>query len=270
MTTILQPKVADSQQLIRAADACNVQRMVASLEKEKAEFARRFRAALDCAGVKDDRQRRGRISKEFRVSVETARKWLSGESIPATKRIPSIADWLGVRGEWLLTGQGQMEAAGTAAGAVQMPPLAGRADVVDVPVMNAAGSMGGGLLAPEHDAIVDHMRLATEWIRRNLTAVSRPANLAVLTAYGDSMTPTFNSGDMLLVDTGVADLKLDAVYVLDRDGELFIKRVQRRMDGALVIRSDNPLYESFVMQESELARLRVLGRVVWAWNGKSL
>lgn len=143
-------------------------------------------------------------------------------------------------------------------------------DAISVPVMNATGSMGAGLLAPEHDAIVDHMRLATGWIRRNLTAISRPANLAVLTAYGDSMAPTFNSGDMLLVDTGVSDLKLDAVYVLDRDGELFIKRVQRRMDGALVIRSDNPLYESFVMQEGELDRLRVLGRVVWAWNGKSL
>lgn len=151
-----------------------------------------------------------------------------------------------------------------------VPILKDRPDIIDVPVMNAAGSMGAGLTAPEHEAIVDHMRLATEWIRRNLTTISRPANLAVLTAYGDSMAPTFNSGDMLLVDTGVADLKLDAVYVLDRAGELFIKRVQRRMDGALVIRSDNPLYDSFVMEPGELSKLRVLGRVVWAWNGKSL
>lgn len=248
--------------------------MVVLLEKEKAGFSYRLSQALTAAGIPDDRHRRSWVAKTFNVSVETARKWLSGEAIPATKRIPLIAEKLGVRGEWLLTGRGPMYEGGdlveTPTDDSQVAPVIAHPDSIDVPVMNAAGSMGAGLAAPDLEAIVGHMRVSTGWIRRNLTTISRPANLAVLTAYGDSMAPTFNSGDMLLVDTGVTDLKLDAVYVLECEGELFIKRVQRRLDGALVIRSDNPLYESFVMEPSELERLRVLGRVVWAWNGKSL
>lgn len=108
MPETLQPKVASSQQLIRVALGCTVQRMVVSVEKQKMEFAQRLRQALDHAGIPDDRQRRGWVAKTFGVSVETARKWLVGESIPATKRIPLIAERLGVRGEWLLTGQGPM------------------------------------------------------------------------------------------------------------------------------------------------------------------
>lgn len=188
------------------------------------------------------------INPSFRVPIGEARQQAADRAFAVTT-LPAV-DHLPTRRE---------RAAGEAMAA----------DVVTVPVMNAAGSMGGGIVAPEHDAVVGHIPLARDWIRRNLT-VSRPAALAVLTAYGDSMSPTFNNGDVLLVDTGIADLKLDAVYVLDREGELFVKRVQRRPDGAFVIKSDNPLYESFTMEAGALARLRVLGRVVWAWNGKSL
>lgn len=42
----------------------------------------------------------------FGVSQNGARKWLEAESIPSTKRIPQIADRLGISAEWLLTGRG--------------------------------------------------------------------------------------------------------------------------------------------------------------------
>lgn len=251
--------------------------MVASEEQEKVAFAIRLGEALTEAGIPDDRQRRGTVAAMFGVSRETARKWLTGEAIPATKRIPIIARRLNVRGEWLLTGKspkrGSLAIEGSPDGAhelsaeqdVVLPPT----EITAIPVMDARGSMGHGVLAPEHDTILDFMRVSTAWLRRNLT-VSQPRNLAVITAYGDSMSPTFNDGDILLVDRGIIDLRLDAVYVLERDGELYVKRVQRRLDGALIIKSDNPLYDPTVIDSPEAAGLRVLGRVVWAWNGKRL
>lgn len=45
----------------------------------------------------------------FGVSQKGARKWLEAEAIPDTKRIPQIADRLGVTAEWLLTGRGDPE-----------------------------------------------------------------------------------------------------------------------------------------------------------------
>jgi hypothetical protein len=77
-------------------------------------FAERFSRALDYAGVPSGRQRRMIVARMFKVSGEAVRKWLAGESIPNTKRIQKMAEKLGVRGEWLLTGQGPMLASAAA------------------------------------------------------------------------------------------------------------------------------------------------------------
>ncbi len=99
------------QQLIRGVSRDIVQPMVAKKD-EKLEFSRRLHEACDSAGIPSGRGRRVELAKMFRVSGEAARKWLSGESIPDTKRLPEIARRLNVRGEWLLTGQGPMRPEG--------------------------------------------------------------------------------------------------------------------------------------------------------------
>lgn len=149
--------------------------------------------------------------------------------------------------------------------------VAKKTDVVEIPLMNASGSMGLGRPAPDHETVVDVLRLSRDWVHSNLKSISNPANLAALSAYGDSMEPTFADGDILMVDRGVNAIRLDAVYVLQLHGELFIKRVQRRItDGAIIIKSDNPIYEPAVISNGERESLSVLGRVVWAWNGRKL
>lgn len=142
---------------------------------------------------------------------------------------------------------------------------------VVVGLFNARGSMGNGFPLPERDTIVDVIHLSRDWVASNLPNATNPKNLAALTAYGDSMTPTFTDGDILLVDRGVSDLKADAVYVLSLNGELFIKRIQRRItDGAVIVKSDNQFYDPIVVNSEEKSEIQVLGRVVWAWCGKKL
>ena len=94
------------QQLIRVSPLDIVQPMVAT--RADSEFHDRLEQACDAAGIPEGRGRRAALARLFGVSGEAARKWLSGESIPDTKRIPKIAKHLGVSGEWLLTGQGPM------------------------------------------------------------------------------------------------------------------------------------------------------------------
>jgi phage repressor protein C with HTH and peptisase S24 domain len=84
------------------------------------------------------------------------------------------------------------------------------------------------------------------------------------------MAPTFADGDLLLVDRGVSAIRLDAVYVIGLSGELFIKRLQRRLDGSVLMISDNKLYEPYEVGNGQREQLSVLGRVVWAWAGKKL
>lgn len=72
------------------------------------EFSKRLIAALDHARVPAGRGRRTAMAKMFGVSTESVRKWLMGESMPETKRLPEIAKRLGVNANWLLSGEGEM------------------------------------------------------------------------------------------------------------------------------------------------------------------
>jgi len=81
---------------------------------EKAQFAERLNQACDLAGIPSGRGRRADLARMFNVSGESARKWLSGESIPKSSRVVQIALRLGVNGEWLLTGRGEMRQAESA------------------------------------------------------------------------------------------------------------------------------------------------------------
>ncbi len=123
---------------------------------------------------------------------------------------------------------------------------------------------------PDHDTVVGGMQLSSKWVSRNLPHVSSLVNLSVISALGDSMTPTFHDGDILLVDRGVFDLKVDAVYVLAKNEELFVKRVHRKLGGGVVIKSDNPLHGEEHLDDPDSVGLKILGRVVWAWNGRRL
>lgn len=84
------------------------------------------------------------------------------------------------------------------------------------------------------------------------------------------MEGTFNDGDLLLVDRGVKDIRVDAVYVVAIDGELFVKRMQRKPGGGVLMISDNKKYDPIEIHPSTLSRFDVLGRVLIAWNERRL
>lgn len=144
-----------------------------------------------------------------------------------------------------------------------------RPDVLEIARYDVAGSMGAGLVMPEYTDVIERMTVSASWLRSNVK-FSAPSNLALITAYGDSMEGTFKDGDMLLVDRGVEEVKIDAVYVLALNDELYIKRLQRRPDGTLLMISDNKKYDPYVIKNGELERFRVLGRVLLAWNATRL
>lgn len=80
--------------------------MVVQVGKSKVSFARRLNAAMDaCVKVPKGRQRRSWVAKRYGVSIESARKWLVGESIPRTSLLSTIAKDIGANMDSLLTGR---------------------------------------------------------------------------------------------------------------------------------------------------------------------
>jgi phage repressor protein C with HTH and peptisase S24 domain len=131
--------------------------------------------------------------------------------------------------------------------------------------------MGGGLDLAD-DVVVDEVQLNPRWIQSKLPQVSDPRKLTFITGYGDSMEETFFHGDVLFVDRGVSEIKVDAVYVFELERELFIKRLQRLPGGAVKVISDNRKYESYVVDGGKPSKkdMHILGRVVGAWNWRPL
>lgn len=143
------------------------------------------------------------------------------------------------------------------------------ADTFSIPRLDFAGSMGPGISSPEHVEVVESIRVHLPQLRREVTFTA-PQNLRIGTGYGDSMQPTFSDGDPLLVDTGITQIKIDAVYVMKRGDDVYIKRIQRRPDGAFLMISDNKSYEVYIIADAERAQFKICGRVLLAWNARRL
>ena len=100
------------------------------------------------------------------------------------------------------------------------------------------------------------------WLRE-LTATGSD-NLSIVRVQGDSMAPTLNAGDDILVDLGDSTDRLrDGIYVLRIDDALVVKRIALNPVGRrLTIQSDNPAYPDW--PDCSLADIKPIGRVIWA------
>jgi len=76
---------------------------------------------------------------------------------------------------------------------------------------------------------------------------------------GDSMEPTFSYNDIVFINRSKTDLGRGGIFTIRTDGGLFIKRVQKRIDGKIDVISDNKVYSTLTLQPNEI---EVIGRVV--------
>lgn len=100
------------------------------------------------------------------------------------------------------------------------------------------------------------------WLK-TLTATP-PANLSIVRVEGDSMSPTLNAGDEILVDLGDCIERLrDGIYVLRVDDALVVKRLALNPLGRMVtVQSDNPAYPDW--PDCGIDDINCIGRVIWA------
>ena len=141
--------------------------------------------------------------------------------------------------------------------------------VVHVPILANSASMGHGADQQHDDVIIGVLPLSETWMRRTL----QPTNVKhvrFIHAYGDSMSPTFEDGDIVLVDTGMRDAKsIDGIYVIEANERLYIKRIRQRIDGEVEVSSDNPTVKTVDILNGDHPAM-ILGKVIYRWLGKKL
>lgn len=216
-----------------------------------------------------------RLAAESGVGQQTISIIIKRDS-KRSEHAPALANALGVDINWLLTGKGEkfQRLSVQEPRATYFPKPRAiknvRADEVQIPRLSTRASMGNGCLIADHVDVVETFAASVAALRQRVS-FSSPANLRLVPGYGQSMQPSFNDGDLLLVDVGVTELKVDSVYCLERDSELFIKRITRdpTKNGFYRMSSDNATHPSWDINP-ERDGFKILGIVLLAWNVNKL
>ena len=225
------------------------------------KIGKRIAQAREKAGMNQSE-----LARALGLTPQSIQKWEAGDTIPRGQRIQELARILRVSVAHLMGAE-----------ECEVVPIQGKlaigqqlARTVDVPLLDVSASMGVGQPQPDgYVEVIERMTINRDWVRQHLVA-SGPDNLALITGRGDSMEGTFNDGDLLLVDRGVREIRVDAVYVVAIDGELFVKRMQRKPGGGVMMLSDNQKYTPIEIHPATISRFDVLGRVLIAWNERRL
>lgn len=133
-------------------------------------------------------------------------------------------------------------------------------ELVQIPVLDVEASAGHGALA-EMESKSGQFGFDEGWLRK-LTP-SKASSLSIIHVHGDSMEPTLNDGDEVMVDLGDGQSRLrDGIYVLRMDDALSVKRIAIEPQGRRIsVVSDNAAYPSW--QGLERRAINIVGRVLW-------
>lgn len=133
-----------------------------------------------------------------------------------------------------------------------------------IPRALAKPAAGGGSLETSGET-EGALAFRREWISRKTR--TSPERLRVMVVAGDSMSPTIDDGDIVLVDEGCqgGELNEGRVYVIRKGEEIFVKRYRKGV-GCLLFMGDNRdrAYLDVEVTEADVDGFRVIGRVLWA------
>lgn len=145
------------------------------------------------------------------------------------------------------------------------PRVAGARPEIDVRLGAGEGSVGQMLTIGANGGTSGH-RVVAEWLLPEAFLVgvmeANAARTIIMEVVGDSMQPTYQPGDRVIVDLAQTKLVADTVYAIsDGYSEPQIKRLQRvpfSQPARVRIISDNPALET---DEVDLERVHIIGRI---------
>jgi phage repressor protein C with HTH and peptisase S24 domain len=180
---------------------------------------------------------------------------LRGRSqVPNLEKLTGIAQVVKVDLEWLLSGKGRVEGD---------DPITEdyKNDFVAIQYASARPSMGGGAIVEDEHGVGRDFHFRRSWIRDRLKAA--PSMMRVMGVEGDSMTPTLQGGDVVLVDMNQRRPVPPGIFVLYDGMGLVAKRLEyipMSDPPRLRIISDNQQYSPY---ECTAEEVNIIGRVRW-------
>jgi phage repressor protein C with HTH and peptisase S24 domain len=196
------------------------------------------------------------LSQTTIANIESGRNKGSGDVV-------ALARALKVSPEWLAEGRGQKRSSNATNVIATFPDAPVSDDEVRIKEYKVHFSAGAGRHASFE--LVEESEPATyrrSWFQRERI---KPENARRFKVSGDSMEPFLYAGDSVLVnlaENDPAQIRDGKVYAIRYGDDLRIKRLFRRLDGTLTLRSDNPAYkDEDVPPELAQEHIAIIGRV---------
>lgn len=214
-------------------------------------------------------KRQTEFAQEIGIAQNTLGGYERGTISPKVDVLRRIEKVTGAPVEWIITGRGIVRDNDEQAALPndptqeqwkdQLTQLGN--DVTLVPRLNVKLSAGGGALLNDEN-IAELVPFPTRLLKRLLPHT--PAKqLAFAQVDGDSMEPTIQEGNDVLLDLGVTDFVDNAIYALRYGDVIVIKRLQRLNNGVKIM-ADNPTYQAEIIPASDADQLQIIGRVKWS------
>jgi len=227
------------------------------------EFARRLKGLL--AKYKSYRE----AAEELDIPESTLARVARGANEPGSALLLALSTKLNVSMSYLL-GLDDEPAPAVRTGERSKPEVSS----VQVPSLDARAAAGVGEV--NHIVAIERTLPFPVWMLHKLAPPG--AKVSFMRAAGDSMSPTFEDGALLLVNENETEppsksFKLKSgrepanIFVFLQGADQRVKRLRRLASGEILIMSDNGAYEPELLRGAELKRFKIVGRVVW-WDNR--
>ena len=191
---------------------------------------------------------------------------VSNQRVPGLDLLRRFSRAAGVTIDWLLAEDvlwsepkaNQSESADTS----HKAQISAHEEFVYIPRYDVKASVGTGHWYDNGVEAQFSMAFRRHWVQNYLHA--KPEDLSVIRVHGDSMSPTLQAGDNILINHAI-NTPQDGIFVVRIDGQILVKQTQVLTGRKLRVISTNQSYESFTVDLSEENQtdFEIIGRVVW-------
>ena len=199
------------------------------------------------------------LSDQTGISTSMLSEYRKGKT-PGVDKAYAIANALQANFEWLVSGRGPSGLSNLADKqlAWRGPPVEPADDLVEIAEIDLRYGLGGTFV-DSHDAIESEQRqFSRAWLQR--VTDSPPALLFWARGQGNSMSPTIEDGEIVLIDRSQTSPLMDDLIFACALGEIgMIKRLRPRADHVKLLADNANVPDELAGPDDHL---QIIGRVV--------
>jgi phage repressor protein C with HTH and peptisase S24 domain len=190
------------------------------------------------------------------VSRNTIQGYENDDRAPDGYLIAKICENYNINANWLLFGNGP-KSLNKDSETTSTTQFFDSSEFDYIPMVEAQLSAGGGAFV-EAEGVKGYYAFRKDWLRKVATSVK---DLILMRVIGDSMSPTIQENDTVMVDTGRKDVSEGKIYAIRYDHTIMIKRLAFRPGDKILVISDNKTdYDPYEVAKYDL---NIIGQVIF-------